>query len=161
MTKQLRISLSGAVLILLGAPAAQAQQAPAVKPVTIKFGQPAPADFEAKNFVADSAASAVVLYDFGSTRFRLNGLRFQLESERVTRIKVLKKAGYDVATVEVPLYHQAQSEEKLTSLRGFTYNEVGGKIEKVKLESTPRLPRSAPKTFGCANSRCPTCAKGP
>jgi hypothetical protein len=113
---------------------AQAQQAP-VKPVTIKFGQPAPADFEAKNFVGDSAASAVVLYDYGSTRFRLNGLRFQLESERITRIKVLKKAGYDVATIEVPLYHQSQAEEKLTSLRGFTYNEVGGKIEKVKLDA--------------------------
>ncbi len=113
---------------------AQAPSAP-VKSVTIKFGQPAPADFEAKNFVGDSAASAVVLYDFGSTRFRLNGLRFQLESDRVTRIKVLKKSGYDVATVEVPLYHQGQAEEKLTSLRGFTYNEAGGKIEKVKLDA--------------------------
>ena len=160
MTKQLRISLSGAVLILLGAPAAQAQQAPAVKPVTIKFGQPAPADFEAKNFVADSAASAVVLYDFGSTRFRLNGLRFQLESERVTRIKVLKKAGYDVATVEVPLYHQAQSEEKLTSLRGFTYNEVGGKIEKVKLEASTTFAEERTKNIRVRKFTLPNVREG-
>jgi hypothetical protein len=139
MNKQLQLGLSGAAFLLLGMPVAQAQQAsPAavVKPVTIKFGQPAPADFEAKNFVGDSAASAVVLYDFGSTHFQLNGLRFQLESERVTRIKILKKSGYDEATIEVPLYHQGQSEEKLTGLRGFTYNEVGGKIEKVKLEAS-------------------------
>ncbi|WP_220235728.1 DUF3857 domain-containing protein [Hymenobacter ginsengisoli] len=85
--------------------------------------------------MADSAASAVVLYDFGNTRFRLNGTSFQLESERITRIKILKKAGYDVATVEVPLYHKDLSEEKITGLKGFTYNEVGGKIEKVKLET--------------------------
>jgi hypothetical protein len=78
MSKHLRITLFGTVFLLLGAPVVQAQQTPAVKPVTIKFGQPAPADFEAKNFVGDSAASAVVLYDFGSTRFRLNGLRFQV-----------------------------------------------------------------------------------
>ncbi|MVN78437.1 DUF3857 domain-containing protein [Hymenobacter sp. HMF4947] len=115
--------------------AVSAQQAP-VKVVEIKFGKPEPADFVAKNFVADSAAPAVVLYDFGATRFQLNGNSFQLESERVTRIKVLKKAGYDVATVEVPLYHRDGSEEKITNLRGFTYNEVGGKLEKVKLETS-------------------------
>ncbi|RZK97395.1 MAG: DUF3857 domain-containing protein, partial [Hymenobacter sp.] len=60
---------------------------------------------------------------------------FQLESERVTRIKILKKSGYEVATVEVPLYHQDLKDEKIVGLRGFTYNEVGGKIEKVKLET--------------------------
>ena len=119
---------------LLGVPAA-AQQAPAVQPVEIKFGKPEPADFQAKSFVGDSAASAVVLYDYGSTRFRLKGSSFQLESERVTRIKILKKAGYEVATVEIPLYHQELKEEKVVGLRGFTYNEVGGKIEKVKLET--------------------------
>ena len=121
---------------LLAAPIAGLAQAPAaVKAVKIKFGQPDPADFSAKSFVADSAASGVVLYDYGSTRFRLKGSSFQLESDRVTRIKILKKAGYDLATVEVPLYHVGQNEEKLMGLRGFTYNEVGGKVEKVKLET--------------------------
>ena len=126
---------SAALLALLWPAAGRAQQAP-VKPVEIKFGKPEPADFEAKNFVGDSAAGAVVLYDYGNTRFRLNGLSFQLESDRVTRIKILKKSGYDVATVEVPLYHQNQDEEKIVGLKGFTYNEVGGKIEKVKLETS-------------------------
>ena len=121
-------------LALLGAANGHAQQAPAKAP-EVKFGKPEPADFESKNFVADSAAPAVVLYDYGITRFRLDGASFQLESERVTRIKILKKAGYDLATVEVPLYHQNQSEEKMSSLRGFTYNQVGGKVEKVKLET--------------------------
>ncbi|MEJ7658611.1 MAG: hypothetical protein WKG07_02735 [Hymenobacter sp.] len=116
---------AAALLILLYPAAGRAQQGP-VKPVEIKFGKPEPADFEAKNFVGDSAAGAVVLYDYGNTRFRLNGLSFQLESERTTRIKILKKSGYDVATVEVPLYHQNQNEEKIVSLKGFTYNEVGG-----------------------------------
>jgi len=127
------VRCSAGALVLLGAATSQAQQAP-VKPVEIKFGKPEPADFEAKSFVADSAASAVVLYDYGSTRFRLNGTSFQLESDRLTRIKILKKSGYDVATVEVPLYHRDQAEEKIVGLKGFTYNEVGGKIEKGKLE---------------------------
>jgi len=135
MTQKLRtIGLVLGCLLGLPAGAALAQQAPATPAVEIKFGKPEPADFVAKNFVADSAAAAVVLYDFGSVRFVLNGTRFQLESDRVTRIKILKKSGYDVATVEIPLYHREQSEEKLVGLRGFTYNEVGGKVEKVKLD---------------------------
>ncbi|QKG57262.1 DUF3857 and transglutaminase domain-containing protein [Hymenobacter sp. BRD128] len=132
--KLLALSLFAGGSLALPA-SAQAQKPAPVKVVEIKFGKPEPADFVAKNFVADSAAPAVVLYDFGSTRFRVNGTSFQLESERVTRIKILKKAGYEVATVEVPLYHQDQREEKIVGLKGFTYNEVGGKIEKVKLET--------------------------
>ncbi len=127
------VQCSAGALALLSAATSQAQQAPA-RPAEIKFGKPDPADFEAKNFVGDSAAPAVVLYDYGSTRFRLNGTSFQLDSDRLTRIKILKKSGYDVATVEVPLYHRDGLEEKVANLKGFTYNEVGGKIEKVKLE---------------------------
>ena len=120
---------------LLSSNASQAQQ-PAVKPVVIKFGKPELADFAAKNFVGDSAASAVVLYDFGTARFTLNGLNFQMETERTTRIKILKKAGYDYATVEIPLYHRDGDEEKISGLKGFTYNVVDGKVEKVKLEGS-------------------------
>ncbi len=136
MITKLRLAGSLAALTFLLPGRLLAQEAPApVKVVKIKFGQPEPADFDAKSFVADSAASGVVLYDYGSTRFRLKGTNFQLESDRVTRIKILKKAGYDLATIEIPLYHRGSDEEKLVGLRGFTYNEVGGKVEKVKLET--------------------------
>jgi hypothetical protein len=134
MVKKLLVLVQCSVggVALLGASPSHAQQAP-VKIVEIKFGKPELVDFDPKSFVADSAAPAVVLYDYGMSRFQFNE-GFQLETERVTRIKILKKAGYSVATVEVPLYHRDGSEEKLTNLRGFTYNEVGGKLEKVKLE---------------------------
>ncbi|MGI4873578.1 MAG: hypothetical protein ACRYFX_20670 [Janthinobacterium lividum] len=135
MMQHLPILRRLAAAALLGLPlAATAQQAPAVKPVEIKFGKPDPADFDAKSFAADSAAPAVVLYDGGITTFQYTSNDFQLETERLTRIKILKKPGYDVATVEVPLYHKGQNEEKLTGLRGFTYVEVGGKMEKIKLD---------------------------
>ncbi len=118
---------------LVGPAASQAPKV-AVTPIVIKFGKPELADFAAKNFVGDSAAPAVVLYDFGTARFTLNGLSFQMETERTTRIKILKKAGYDYATVEIPLYHRDGDEEKITNLKAFTYNVVDGKIEKLKLE---------------------------
>ncbi len=86
--------------------------------------------------MGDSAAAAVVLCDFG--RSRLRGKRDGLEVvfERVTRIKILKKAGYDEATVEIPLYHRDENSEKVSSLRGFTYNLVNGSVEKTKLEAS-------------------------
>ena len=106
------------------------------QPEPIKFGKPDPKDFTEAPFVGDSAAAAVVLCDFGTTSFQLKGSSFQLVTDRVTRIKILKKSGYDVATVEVPLYHRGSDEEKLSSLRGITYNLVKGQVVKTKLDGT-------------------------
>jgi hypothetical protein len=105
------------------------------QPDPVKFGKIDPKDLTAEPFAHDSA-EAVVLCDYGSTRFNLKGTSFQLESERITRIKILKKSGYGSATVQVPLYHQGNNEEKLTSLRGYTYNLVNGAVQKTKLESS-------------------------
>jgi hypothetical protein len=104
-------------------------------PEPIKFGKPNPEDFDPKSFIADSTAEAVVLCDYGNSRFVYNDDDFHIVFDRVTRIKILKKSGYDRATVKVPLYHKNTSEERLTKLRGFTYNMVNGQMVKEKLES--------------------------
>ena len=114
--------------LLLAALAARAQE-------PIKFGKPDPRDLAAAPFVGDSAAAAVVLCDYGATTFQYINNDFKLVSERVTRIKILKKAGYDAATVQVPLYHRGTDEEKISSLRGFTYNLVDNHMVKTKLET--------------------------
>jgi len=116
--------------ILFGSGTAQAQSEP------IKFGKPDPKDFTTAPFVGDSAATAVVLCDYGTTSFQLKGASFQLVTDRITRIKILKKAGYDAATVEVPLFHRGTDEEKLSALRGTTYNLVNGAVVKTKLENS-------------------------
>jgi len=118
-------------LLLAGPALAQSKQ-----PAPIKFGQPDMADFEAKNFVADSGAAAVVLCDYGTTRFGSPSGEMRIIHDRVVRLKILKKAGYDYATVEVPLYHHEGDAEKLSNLRGFTYvRGADGKLVKTKLEA--------------------------
>ena len=125
MKLPLRLVLPAA---LLAAFTARAQE-------PIKFGKPEPQDFTAAPFAGDSAAAAVVLCDYGTTRFQLNGSSFQLMTDRVTRIKILRKAGYDEATVRVPLYHRGTDEEKISGLRGNTYNLVNGQVVKTKLDA--------------------------
>ena len=115
--------------MLLGAANANAQAVP------IKYGQIDPKDLTAAPFAGDSAAAAVVLCDFGTSSFQYNNNNFQLISERITRIKILKKSGYEAAKVEIPLYHRAERTEKLAALRGMTYNLVDGKVIKTKLET--------------------------
>jgi len=120
--------------VLLGfSLAARAGQA---QPEPLKFGQVDAKDLTAAPFVGDSAAAAVVLCDYGRSHLKGQGASFQVVFERVTRIKILRKAGYDEAAVDIPLYHRDGNQEKVSNLRGFTYNLVNGQVVKTKLEAT-------------------------
>jgi hypothetical protein len=125
MPHALRYRFLPLLALLLGTFGALAQSEP------IKFGRPDASDFAA----TDSSAAAVVLCDYGQSR--LEGYRdgFRVVFERVTRIKILRKAGYDEATVTIPLYHKDDRQEKVSNLRGFTYNMVNGQMQKTKLEA--------------------------
>ncbi|OUJ73129.1 DUF3857 domain-containing protein [Hymenobacter crusticola] len=102
----------------------------------IQFGTVGAADFAAMAPVsqADSAAPAEILCDFGKSRIEGAREKFQVVFERVTRIRILRKAGYDWATVQVPLYVKDNSTEELQKLKGMTYNLVGGDVMKDKLD---------------------------
>ncbi|MBJ6108353.1 DUF3857 domain-containing protein [Hymenobacter sp. BT523] len=117
------------VLALLCSGLAHAQPEP------IKFGQVDKPDLTAAPFARDSA-EAVVLCDFGRSRMEGKGAGLQVVFERITRIKILKKAGFEHATVEIPLYHRDGDQEKLSALRGYTYNLVNGAIERTKFDAT-------------------------
>ncbi len=136
--KNYRPAVVAAGLLLAVGPWAAVAQTPMSKtpaPPPLQFGQPEAKDFEARNFVGDSGAVAVVLCDYGTARFGSPSGEMSIILERTMRIKILKKAGYDYATVEVPLYHRDQQNERLSNLRGFTYlRGADGKISKTKLD---------------------------
>jgi hypothetical protein len=121
------------VLPFLGAGLLIARMAQA-QPEPIKFGQVAARDLTDAPFAADSGAAAVVLCDFGRSRMEGHTTGLQVVFERVTRIKILSKAGFDEAEIEIPLYHREDKSERVANLRGFTYNLVNGVVEKTKLE---------------------------
>jgi hypothetical protein len=96
----------------------------------IKLGQLDPQYLSAAPFAADSAAAAVVLCDFGKTTIVSEGAdRSQLRFDRTTRIKILKKSGFDWARVEVLLRHEHPGyTERIIELKGFTYNLVNHQV---------------------------------
>ncbi len=101
----------------------------------IKFGKIDMADLQMKTYDKDSSAGAIILCDFGKASFEYsNDKGFQVKFERLTRIKILKKAGYEWASVEIPFYKAGtRGEEKITDLKGYTYNLQNGEIVKEKL----------------------------
>jgi hypothetical protein len=98
-----------------------------------KFGSIDESELKMKVFDKDTSAVAVVLSDFGSSRFIFTS-QVQLVFERHTRIKILKKSGYIWADVDIPYYQKENNKEKVTAIKGFTYNLDNGKVTKNKLE---------------------------
>ena len=88
----------------------------------IKFGSVSREELTMKVYEYDTSAPAVILCDYGI----LNTNDFVFT--RITRIKILKKSGYDWANKVFPPYNNA-------SVKGITYNLENGEIAETKLES--------------------------
>ena len=118
------------VTSLLGIMTVTAQTAP-----NVKFGKVLPADFQKKVYEVDSNASAVVIADIGTSKFVGNNKGwFSLEYTHYKRTHVLKKAGYSIADVEIPLYINGSDEERLLYIKAVTYNLENGSVVETKLD---------------------------
>src|SRR5258708_8826990 len=97
---------------------------------------PAPADFEVPaSSIIDSNTSAIILSDIGSIHFignDKNGLSHVFK--RHTRIKILNKKAFDLATVKIPINTQDFVAEKLDNLSASTYNLENGKVVETRLD---------------------------
>lgn len=112
------------VLPLLG----RAQKPP------IKFGDVPIEDLQMQVYPKDSSAAAVVLADYGESIINYDqNDGFILNFERIRRIKIFKKEGFDWADFSFSLYHSGSDEEKLLSLKAVTYNLENGKIVETKV----------------------------
>jgi len=102
-----------------------------------KFGKISKEEFEMETYDRDTSAAAVVLFDIGKTYFNYNSSEggFQIIFERHKRIKIFNKRAYYFANVKIPLFDPGSVDERLTSLKGYTYIFSDGKVQKFKLEN--------------------------
>ncbi|MDZ4716688.1 MAG: transglutaminase domain-containing protein [Cytophagales bacterium] len=117
------------LLILIAATAA-GQKPP------IKFGDVPIEQLQMTVYDKDSSAAAVVLSDYGESRIDYNADDgFIIKFDRIRRVKILTKDGYEWGNFVIPLYHQGSKEEDLGSLKAVTYNLENGKVVETKMKN--------------------------
>jgi len=100
----------------------------------IKFGKIEKSDLEMQVYDQDTSASAVILYENGTSEIRYdqsNG--WKLVFIKHQRIKILKKEGVKYADFKIGLNVGQNSEESVYNLKGVTFNLEDGKILKDEL----------------------------
>ena len=102
-----------------------------------KFGKVSPADFNVTAPASDSGASVVIIADIGSTSFEGNNRGFfVLVFTRYLRVKILNKSGFKIGERNIRLNHSKDKSvsEKLSSVKGSTFNFERGVITETKLD---------------------------
>lgn len=101
-----------------------------------KLGEVTVAELEEKAHPKDPDAPAAVLFSKCENYMEYSqGKGFMLFTEVEMKIKIYTKAGYDYANKQVQYYNSGGNSEKVDIAKSYTYNLVGGKIEKTKLSS--------------------------
>lgn len=81
-------------------------------------------DFEKKltSYEKDPEANAIYLYERGDNYFKVIDRYIRLVKEYHVKIKILNEDGFDQGTIEIPLYHNGSSAEKVTKIKAVTHN---------------------------------------
>jgi len=129
----------------------------------ISFGDVDIKDVTSKTYDKDLNAEAVILCDYGKTDFQyIDGKGFLRIIRRHTRIKVLKTSGINRGTVEVFYWidKSDKDKEKISSIRGATYNVIDGKIIKTKLEKEAIFDTKVNESYGQVKFSLPNVKEG-
>lgn len=151
-----------AVSLLLFSVYSYAQEKEISKPKTFKYGKVNPAEFETKVTGADSAASAVALFDVGRGFFEYNSTtgNFMYVFERHTRYKIINKDGYEYGNLELQFYRQNNGQSKLDYMDAATYNLEGGKMITSKLNRDARFSEKQDKNYTLQKFALPNVREG-
>ena len=103
----------------------------------LKFGKVSLDEVTDNVYEQDTSASAAILYKYRDTYFdhdHPDG--FIIVTEVHERIKILNKEGLDYATKKIRLYKSNSTKERITGLKGYTYNAEGSKLKTEKLKKS-------------------------
>ena len=102
----------------------------------VQFGKVSTSDFSTpSSAIIDSNTNAVILSDIGSVHFVGNkNSWFSYVFKRQTRIKILNKKAFGLATVRMQLYAGNDDVEKVDNLAGSTFNQENGQVTETKLD---------------------------
>ncbi|MEN1784114.1 MAG: DUF3857 domain-containing protein [Bacteroidota bacterium] len=100
-----------------------------------KFGKVSQQEVTQSQHSKEPDAEAAILYKSEKVFYTYNdGEGFQTIRDAHYRIKIYNKNGLDWGTFEVPLYTSGNGEERISNVKGYTFNMVEGKLEETKLK---------------------------
>jgi len=99
-----------------------------------KYGKLTQEEFDTKMLTWDPTAEAVVLFDFGISKFVETLDDIEIRFERTTRIKIYSDAGLGFANVEIPFYHDKNGVEIVDNLQANVYNRENGYTIKTTID---------------------------
>lgn len=126
----------------------------------IKFGEVDEKDVKATKYEQFPDAEAIVLCDYGTVRFDMSGDDMRVISEYTRRIKILTKAGYERANHTVPFGVYGAKKERVSDIKGYTYNYENGKVVKTKLEKSAVTEKMVGKRQGEVKFLMPNVKEG-
>ncbi|MDT0649822.1 transglutaminase, partial [Zunongwangia sp. F297] len=99
-----------------------------------RFGKVSEEEVLEKVHPLDSTANAAILFRSQVTYYELHqSIGFTLVTDVYERVKIYNKDGFDWATKEITAYQNNSDREKISSVKGNTYNIIDGKLEEEKL----------------------------
>lgn len=101
-----------------------------------KFGNVSKEELAEKEHPIEADAEAAYLYKHQQTYFDYNQTEgiFFITSEYYTKVKIYASKGFNKANISIPFYTPDNNDhERITSIKGYTYNLIDGKIQKEKL----------------------------
>ena len=105
--------------------------------IKTKFGDIHPGDFDSVHYAVDTTANAVYLFDGAKSYYETNFTNgMSVVYERHTRIRLLNKNSFDLATIEIPLYVSRNFEQDVEDLKAATYNIENGKVVASKIDKS-------------------------
>jgi hypothetical protein len=126
-----------------------------------KYGDVKASDFAPTVYAVDSSASGVVLFDIASSKFQGNTAGgFSIAFKRHTRIRLLNRNSFDMASITIPLYASGSAEERIESLEASTYNLENGKVETFKLDKAAIFKDRLNKNFTVRKFTLPNIKEG-
>jgi len=100
-----------------------------------KFGKVSKEEVSQKEHPLEKDAEAAILYKNERVFYDYDAQQgFRTIRNVHYRIKIYNKSGLDWGTIEVPLYTNNSGEERISSVKGYTYNMVNGKLQEAKLK---------------------------
>jgi hypothetical protein len=100
-----------------------------------KFGKVSKEELQEQFYPLDSTADAAYLFKSRTTFFDyVPNIGFQVVTEYHERIKIYTNAGFEMATKSISYYTpENRSDEAVSSIKGYTFNLEGNKVEREKL----------------------------